>query len=175
MSACPSVDLKFATELDDETRTHFHRNFSPLFAGGLSCITADLRERNTGIKHHSDLYLAGLPYQPFSSSGLRKGENDLRGRIVHSVIDTLQKSLPKVFILENVVGFTHVAGGAMFQKVIDRLDRIKDDGKKAYDVQHKVRNAIEHGVPQSRRRAFIIGIRRKLKKDDLQWTSPSSP
>ena len=105
--------------------------------------------------------MAGFPCQPFSAAGLRKGENDFRGKIIFNVTETIQKSLPKVFILENVVGFVNAAGGAMFKKVLNKLEKIKEGNSEAYDVHHEIVNAIEHGVPQSRKRLFIVGIQKE--------------
>ena len=112
--------------------------------------------------------MAGFPCQPFSTAGMRKGEHDFRGKVIHNVVDTIEKSLPKAFILENVVGFQHAAGGKLLRKVLDRLESIKDTeaGRghgRAYDISHEVVNAVDHGVPQSRRRLFIVGIHRKLR------------
>ena len=118
--------------------------------GGLSCVRYDMRERTTTTKHNVDLYVAGFPCQPFSSAGLRKGEADFRGRIVHSVVDTIQRSLPKAFILENVIGFASVAGGSTFEKVLCRLRRVKDGSGAADDVHHTFLNAADFKVPQSR-------------------------
>ena len=77
-----------------------------------------MTKRYTTPEHHVDLYLAGFPCQPFSTSGKRKGTSDFRGKVVYSVINTTKASLPKCFILENVAGLVNADGGTLFNKIV---------------------------------------------------------
>ena len=105
-----------------------------------------------------DYLLAGFPCQAFSTAGKKLGFNDIRGTLFFDVARILKEKKPKGFILENVEGFvthdkeckTDEIGKTL--KII--LNTIKDLN---YKVTWKVLDAANFGVPQTRKRVFIIG------------------
>ena len=70
-------------------------------------IYVDLTQRDNRKAPQVDIYIAGFPCQPFSSAGKQQGFNDEKGRgnLFTHILDYLSSQRPKVFILENVVGF----------------------------------------------------------------------
>ena len=88
---------------------------------------------------------------------------------MHSVINTIRRNLPSMFILENVVGFVKHNDGKTFNSLIRKLSQIKDGSKKAYGVEHTVLNTVDFGLPQSRRRVFVIGVRSSLQRCNFEW------
>ncbi len=108
-----------------------------------------------------DVLLAGFPCQPFSSIGKRAGfMHKTQGTLFYDVARILEAKRPKAFLLENVQGLlTHDNGNTMstILEVLSELD---------YDVQYKLINAADFGVPQMRRRVYIVGIDRHLKGID---------
>lgn len=116
-----------------------------------------------------DILLGGFPCQPFSSAGLQQGFKDPRGNLIHHVARLLMSGQPKTFILENVENIVTHDKGETLKSVVKLLE---DSG---YNVKHKVLNAVDFGVPQSRRRCFFVGIRRDLPDVDIwETTQPSS-
>ena len=98
-----------------------------------------------------DFLCAGFPCQAFSAAGKRLGFVDTRGTLFFEVERILKAKRPKGFILENVEGLTnHDHGNTL--KVI--LSHLKDIG---YTVSYKVLNAKDFGVPQDRKRIYIVG------------------
>lgn len=118
-----------------------------------------------------DIVLGGFPCQTFSYAGNRKSFEDDRGQLYLEMIRVLKHYRPKMFIAENVDGIRNSRGGLNGQRM-DRtaLDIILEDFEEAgYKVQYHVLNAADFGVPQSRRRVIIMGIRDDLGDVDNQY------
>ena len=169
---CPDVDVRFVSELHTETRAHLLKNASPLVRGGIKRVTDDVTKRQRGEEEHVDLYVTGFPCQPYSSLGCRLGENDPRGRIVHSVVNVIRRTLPKSFILENVVGFRDHNDGKAFKQMMRKLKQIKNGAENAYDLHVEVLNTSDFGLPQSRRRLYVVGILHSECERSFTWPLP---
>ena len=78
-SLSPDVDVRFVSELHNETRSHLLKNASSLVKGGIKSVTSDVTKREKSGEEHVDFYVAGFPCQPFSSLGCRNGESDPMG------------------------------------------------------------------------------------------------
>jgi DNA (cytosine-5)-methyltransferase 1 len=103
-----------------------------------------------------DLFTGGFPCQPFSSAGLGKGELDIRGTLFYDIIRICCEKKPKHILLENVKGLTTQRHKQTFEKVLSELNRI------GYDVQWRLLNSKDYGIPQNRERVWIYGYRGKL-------------
>lgn len=103
-----------------------------------------------------DLLTGGFPCQPFSNAGLKRGFEDTRGTLFFNIAQIIKYHRPKAVFLENVKGLlSHDKGNtfATIKKVLGSLD---------YNVDYKVHNARDFGVPQNRQRIFIVAIRNDL-------------
>ncbi len=111
-----------------------------------------------------DVVLGGFPCQTFSYSGKRKGLSDPRGQLYKQMIRVIEHYRPKIFIAENVDGIRNSRKNMIGEDVNKTaLDTILEDFEKVgYNVQYHVLNAADYGVPQSRRRVIIMGIRGDL-------------
>jgi DNA (cytosine-5)-methyltransferase 1 len=115
-----------------------------------------------------DLLAGGVPCQSFSQAGKRKGLDDKRGQLLPHFNELVRQCQPKVFLIENVKGLTTHNKGVTLKDIITLLE---SDGK--YQVQYKVLNSNDYGVPQKRERLFVIGIRKGLKNTFVYPTSHS--
>lgn len=106
-----------------------------------------------------DILCAGFPCQAFSNVGKRKGFADPRGELIFEVFRILKKKKPKAFILENVKGLTTHDGGRTLQIILNHLNEV------GYNVKYRVLEAKDYGVPQIRKRLFIVGVSKKIKKE----------
>ena len=104
----------------------------------------------------ADLITGGFPCQPFSSIGARGGMDDARGTLFYEFARAVHDVRPRAFIAENVPGLKTIDDGATLSAMI----RILRDMK--YAVQYSIVDAADYGVPQHRRRLFIIGYRDNL-------------
>jgi len=98
-----------------------------------------------------DLLVGGFPCQAFSIAGKRLGFDETRGTLFFDIARILKAKEPRFFILENVKGLISHNKGQTFRTIIRTLDGL------GYDLQWKVLNSKDHGVPQSRERVFIVG------------------
>lgn len=106
-----------------------------------------------------DVVFGGAPCQGFSMIG-KRALDDPRNELVHHYVRLVHQLLPKYFVFENVKGLTLGKHSRFLEEIIEALD---DAG---YDVvtDYKVLNAADYGVPQDRRRLFLMGARRGLPK-----------
>ena len=101
-----------------------------------------------------DLLCAGFPCQSHSVAGLRKSLDDPRGALFYEIARILQAKQPAYFLLENVPGLLSSKsqdGKSAFAEILSVLCGL------GYHCEWFLRNSKDHGVPQSRRRLFIIG------------------
>lgn len=98
-----------------------------------------------------DLLCAGFPCQSFSVAGKRRGFKDARGTLFFDIARVLKAKQPPFFILENVPGLLSHDEGRTFTAILGTLSEL------GYGVEWQVLNSRDFGVPQSRRRVYIVG------------------
>lgn len=106
----------------------------------------------SAFKERLDLYIGGSPCQSFSIMGKRKGLEEARGTLFYDYARLISESKPKVFIYENVVGLMNHDRGKTWSIVSQIFDEL------GYDWTHWVLNAKDFGLPQNRRRVFVVGF-----------------
>lgn len=98
--------------------------------------------------------IGGPPCQDFSTAGNINGFNGERGKLTELFLNRVSEISPAFFVMENVEGLWKVKKN---QKILLKL--LKDISDQFYIVTN-VLNALEYGVPQDRKRLFIIGFSR---------------
>lgn len=130
---------------------------APYFARDIRHLRAD-----TLARHLEERTVSGLlgcpPCQGFSDAGQRL-ESDPRNRLVGSYFRLLQQLRPRFFVMENVEGLLQ------YKVFKDLIAEVSAD----YKIWSGVLNAALYGVPQTRRRAIVIGYRNDL---DVSPTMP---
>jgi DNA (cytosine-5)-methyltransferase 1 len=152
---------EFSSEIDKHCIATIRANFSP------KIIFGDITQRKLKDIPDIDLYVCGFPCQPFSMAGKREGVRDARGTIFWECLRVIRYKKPMVFILENVRGLLSIDGGETFRTIIAELEKIR-----VYNVRWKVLNTADYGIPQSRKRVFIVGILKKNEKHKFEWPQP---
>lgn len=118
----------------------------------------------TDFTNQVDLFIGGSPCQSFSIAGARGGFEDTRGTLFFEYCRLVKEIQPTVFIYENVYGvLTHDKGRTWetMQNVFSEL---------GYHFSWQILDARDYGIPQSRRRLFVVGF-----KNDTNFTHFSFP
>lgn len=120
-----------------------------------------------------DFLLGGFPCQPFSAGGKRQGFLDTRGTLFFEIERILRDKKPSGFILENVEGLVKHDLRDKNDEIGQTLETIihKLEIELGYKVTWKVLDSIDFGLPQSRKRIFIVGT--KSEAINLQVKNPT--
>lgn len=114
------------------------------------------------VKYHSpderiDFVMHGSPCQDFSRSGLKKGGEKGSGTRSSLLFETIRiieemKEKPKVVLWENVKGVLDKNMRASFFHYLKEMERL------GYESKYKILNAMDFGIPQNRKRIFVVSI-----------------
>lgn len=121
-------------------------------------LTGDeLRRRAAIDRRDLDIVFGGAPCQGFSLIG-KRALDDKRNQLVHHFVRLVTELKPKYFVFENVKGLTIGKHRRFLQEIIEAFQEA------GYSVatDYKVLNAADYGVPQDRRRVFLMGARAGL-------------
>lgn len=105
-----------------------------------------------------DIIIGGFPCQGFSVANTKRHEGDERNQLYKQLIRVIEAKKPKFFLAENVKGLTSLAKGAVFKMILSDFTAL------GYKVSYRVLNAADYGVPQTRQRVIIVGVR-----DDIDF------
>lgn len=154
-----------ANEFDPKICPTFRYNFPHvnLIEGDIRKIDAEVFPNNViGI-------IGGPPCQSWSEGGAKRGIEDPRGQLFLEYIRILSTVQPLFFVAENVSGML----APRHAKAVDAfLESFRNAGDYGYNVQMKLLNAKDFGVPEDRERVFYIGFRKDLRIDDYQYPEP---
>lgn len=149
-----------ATDYNDLALRTLTANF-----GGVETVTGDIRNVTTeqildagGLRPTEPVLLVGgPPCTPFSKSGFwleqKRESRDPNASLLDEYVRVVRESRPEAFILENVQGLTYKTHQAQFERLIRGLSEL------GYNPQWRVLLAADFGVPQLRRRVFVVGRR----------------
>ena len=103
-------------------------------------------------------FVGGPPCQSWSLAGKMRGIKDPRGKLFYSYIDMVSEKEPMFFLAENVAGILTPRHRQEFMKLLRKFQKI------GYNISFKLLNARDYGIPQERKRVFVIGYRDDLDK-----------
>ncbi|KZX16974.1 DNA cytosine methyltransferase [Methanobrevibacter filiformis] len=104
-------------------------------------------------------FVGGPPCQSWSLAGAMKGIKDPRGEMLYHYLRLIKAKKPLFFLAENVPGLVCKTHFDEFTKFINALKGI------GYNLSYQVLNASDYGVPQDRKRVFIVGFSEKIDSD----------
>jgi DNA (cytosine-5)-methyltransferase 1 len=99
-----------------------------------------------------ELIAGGPPCQPFSSGGKQLADKDSRN-LNSEFVRAVREARPRAFLLENVPGLAGPTMHMHFKSLLSSLEGL------GYTIAWKILNAADYGVPQKRRRLFVVGLR----------------
>ncbi|GLC87299.1 DNA cytosine methyltransferase [Lysinibacillus piscis] len=103
----------------------------------------------------ADLVIGGFPCPGFSEAGPRLIDDERNFLYIH-FIRCITQAQPDVFVAENVKGMMTLGKGEVIKQITE------DFAASGYDVQYRLLNARDYGVPQLRERVFIVGVKKGL-------------
>ena len=106
----------------------------------------------------ADVVVGGYPCQSFSMAGNRDPKKDERTNLYKEFLRVVNIVRPNYFVAENVSGLKQLSSGTFLKEQLYAF------GNAGYNVSYQVLNAKDYGVPQSRKRLFIIGVRNDLNQ-----------
>lgn len=151
-------DVIMACDLDKHACDTYNRNAHLNGHAGEPVYPMSVRDLPDDLPD-VDVIFGGPPCQGYSVAG-KMDPDDERSTLIFDFFDIIMKVKPKGFVCENVPA---LATSAKWAGVRDRIGDIISDG---YLVSTLVLNARDYGVPQSRERMFMLGVRRDLVKDE---------
>jgi DNA (cytosine-5)-methyltransferase 1 len=152
--------VSVATDYNEPALRTLRANFA-----GTATLTGDIREVATeellaaaGLRRGEPvLVVGGPPCTPFSKSGFwleqKRESRDPNASLLDEYVRVVREARPEAFILENVQGLTYRTHKAQFERLL------RDLGNLGYNPQWRVLLAADYGVPQLRRRVFVVGRR----------------
>ena len=159
-ASIPGTDYKivhaWANDFDASTCETYRRNICPENADSVIC--QDVKTLNIDSLGSIDAFAFGFPCNDFSLVGEQKGLDGRYGALYTYGVKVLKKYRPKWFLAENVSGLQSANEGNAFGMILKDL---KDCGYKLYPNLYSFE---QYGIPQTRHRVIIVGIR-----DDLPY------
>lgn len=145
------INVVASVEIDNAARGVIERHFPT------SKIFNDVKEvtgeqlRDAGFIPDRGVLVGGFPCQDLSVAGKRAGLVGKRSGLYWEIVRLIDELSPKWLVLENVPGLLSSHGGRDFGAVLGSLV------ERGYGVAYRVLDAQYFGVPQRRRRVFIVG------------------
>lgn len=103
-----------------------------------------------------DLFVGGSPCQSFTLLGYQKGLEEARGTLFYEFARLVKEVQPKAFIYENVQGLIKHDGGKTWEVVKRVFESLN------YHLYYKILDAANYGIPQKRRRIFVVGFKKEV-------------
>ncbi|EGU33476.1 DNA-cytosine methyltransferase [Vibrio sp. N418] len=178
------LDVLAAIELDSSAARTYQKNIierlnqpTKLLNGDILKIDPLMLREELGLRRGQlELILGGPPCQGFSSHRIKNaGVDDPRNKLLLRYYDFVEEFQPKAFLVENVAGL-------FWKKHASYLEKFKQLAEDNGYVIHfcDTLNAKDYGAPQNRKRAFILGVRDNVNRDNLtfppaqEYFSPTS-
>ena len=154
-----------STDIEPELCNIIKHNFSDTIVKPIDIndFTSETAIAETGFSDF-DLIIGGPPCQAFSILGQRNSFQDPRGQLVFEYGRVIKELQPKAFVFENVPGLLTLNKGKDWSELLEFLRQ-----ETGYKIYHKVLNSADFGVPQIRKRVFIIGF----KDHDIDFSFPN--
>lgn len=123
--------------------------------GDIRTIDTDELLSFAGLKKgQTDLVVGGAPCQPFSNIGKKQGQADEKnGDLFLEFVRMVKGIQPKAFIFENVAGITQGRHSGVLEYMYSQFEG------EGYGISNTKLNAADYGVPQRRKRFFLVGIK----------------
>lgn len=156
-------NVVWANEINPAACKTYEHNLGPIIQG-------DVNEKLDSLPAHVDVVIGGFPCQDISINGKMQGIKGSRSSLYTAIVEAVKRTSPQAFVAENV-------GSLYLKKNSESFEKIKNDfGNLGYKLNIHRYDASKYGVPQTRDRVFIVGVREGLS-DFIppEETTPDNP
>lgn len=154
-------EVVYANDINEDALKTYRYNFPNTIVEQGDIIKISPSHVQKKIKRKTiDLIVAGTPCQGFSTSG-KRNPRDSRNKLFLQLIKFVKVFRPKVFVMENVSGLLSMQDGNVFNNIKNSFSAL------GYKVTSIILNAADYGVPQNRKRVFIIGMKKNVPRKKL--------
>jgi DNA (cytosine-5)-methyltransferase 1 len=158
--------IVWANDNDVDSCTTYEKNLKH------KVVCKDIEKVSSKEIPNGDIVIGGFPCQGFSIANQYRNVDDKRNKLYLQLLRVIRDKKPKYFVAENVAGLCSIGGydceddrkkhlGRVLKVILKDLEKATKIG---YHVEFKILNAVDYGVPQSRRRVIILGTRKDIKK-----------
>ena len=149
-------NVLYANDINADAIKTYHANFPEVIVECKDVTNINPIDVQKKIKRKRiDLLVAGTPCQGFSMSG-KRNPNDPRNKLFKQLIKFIETFRPKIFVMENVNGLLSIKNGKIFKEIIQSF---RNTG---YHIVYDTLVSSDFGIPQTRKRVFIIGTKQKI-------------
>lgn len=160
------IQHAWASDFDRDTCDTYIENIA--HGDDSHVICDDVRNLDISSLGDIDCFAYGFPCNSFSNVGEHQGlENEKFGMLYWYGIEVLKKYQPKWFMAENVSGLKSAGSGNHFKQIL------KDMEDAGYVLTPHMYKFEQYGIPQTRHRIIIIGIRKDLDEQGIKFHVPS--
>lgn len=167
-SGCGGMDLGFRGDFSVFGRYYPQHPFHIVWANEINAaacrtyrknihsdiICGDVWDHLDTLPSATDVLIGGFPCQDISINGKGAGVNGKRSGLYRAMIEAIKRTNPRVFVAENVKGLLMRNNRASLKQLLCDFNAL------GYEVTHDLYHAADYGVPQSRERVFIVGVRK---------------
>lgn len=119
-------------------------------------VEKDITLINSSDIPDHEILIGGFPCQGFSLANTKRHVGDSRNQLYLEFLRVLRDKQPLFFVAENVKGILSLGKGRIIEMICS------DFSSCGYDVKYKLLNSADYGVPQTRERVIIVGVRKDL-------------
>lgn len=148
-------DIIWANDVYEDAVRTYEKNL------GNHIVLEDIHNIDVDDIPNCDIIIGGFPCQGFSVANTKRHVDDERNELYKQLIRVIKDKRPKFFLAENVKGLTNLGKGSVFQMILSDFREL------GYKVESNILNAADFGVPQTRQRVIIVGVR-----NDINWEYP---
>ena len=152
------AECVYACEIDSDLRNLYEKNYG-IYPGG------DIRQVSPDDIPAHHVACAGFPCVSYSVAGSQLGHDCPQwGNLVNHALDLIFSVESEVIFLENVDNLVRLNKGKSLEAILTKIEG------KGYSADYRILSPDQFGIPQHRKRVYIIASKRGLK--NFQWPNP---
>jgi DNA (cytosine-5)-methyltransferase 1 len=148
-----NFEIIWANEINPDACDTYRKNF-----GDHAIIESDVKNAIEHLPEYADVVIGGFPCQDISINGKMLGIQGKRSGLYTAIVEAVQRVRPKVFVAENVGGLLLKQNEFSLRKILSDFSSL------GYSLSCRLYCAADYGVPQMRRRVFIVGTREDMPR-----------